>query len=59
MKSHQEVSIVELQLEIAKRRDYADFGVGTGVENSKVGDSYSNWKFKGGNSGCWQHGKNP
>ena len=46
VKSDQEASIVEMQLEIAKRRDYADYGVGTGIENSKVGDSNSNGKIE-------------
>ena len=42
VKSDQEASIVELQTQIAKRREYADYGIGTGIENSKVGDSNSN-----------------
>ena len=46
VKSDQEASIVELQLAIAKRRNYEDYGVGTGVENSKVGDSNSNGKIE-------------
>lgn len=46
VKSDQEASIVELQLEIAKRRKYADYGIGTGVENNKVGDSNSNGKIE-------------
>ena len=43
VKSDQEASIVELQGEIAKRRE--SFG-GTGLENSKVGDSNSNGKIE-------------
>ena len=46
VKSDQEASIVDLQLGIAKRREYADYGVGTGIENSKVGDSNSNGKIE-------------
>ena len=46
IKSDQEAAIVELQLEVAKRRNYADYGVGTGIENSKVGDSNSNGKIE-------------
>ena len=46
VKSDQESSIVELQLEIAKLRGFGDYGVGTGVENSKVGDSDSNGKIE-------------
>ena len=42
IKSDQEASIVELQSEIAKRRPT----VGTGIENSKVGDSNSNGKIE-------------
>ena len=42
IKSDQEASITELQSEIAKRRTT----VGTGVENSKVGDSNSNGKIE-------------
>ena len=41
VKSDQEASIVEMQLEIAKKRGFADYGVGTGIENSKGGDSDS------------------
>ena len=46
IKSDQEAAIVELQTEIAKRRNYADYGIGTGLENSKVGDSNSNGKIE-------------
>ena len=46
IKSDQEASIVELQSEVAKRRGFADYGVGTGIENSKVGDSNSNGKIE-------------
>ena len=46
VKSDQEASIVDLQLGIAKRREYVDYGVGTGIENSKVGDSNSNGKIE-------------
>ena len=42
MKSGQEASIVELQGEIARRRG----SPGTGIENSKVGDSNSNGKIE-------------
>ena len=42
VKSDQEASIVELQGEIAKRRN----SIGTGLENSKVGDSNSNGKIE-------------
>ena len=38
IKSDQEAAIVELQSEIARKRNYADYGVGTGIENGKVGD---------------------
>ena len=46
VKSDQEPAIVELQLEIAKKRGYGDYGIGTGIENSKVGDSDSNGKIE-------------
>ena len=46
IKSDQEASIVELQTEIARKRGFEDFGVGTGIENSKVGDSDSNGKIE-------------
>ena len=46
IKSDQEAAIVELQSEVAKRRNYNDYGVGTGIENSKVGDSNSNGKIE-------------
>ena len=29
-------------METARKRNYEDYGIGTGVENSKVGDSDSN-----------------
>ena len=45
MKSDQEVSIVELQIAVAKR-GYGDHSVGAGVENSKVGDSDANGKIE-------------
>ena len=46
VKSDQEASIVELQGEVAKRSGYEDYGIGTGIENSKVGDSNSNGKIE-------------
>ena len=33
---------MEMQLQIARKRGFEDYGVGTGLENSKVGDSNSN-----------------
>ena len=49
VKSDQEASIVELQGEVAKKRGYEDYGIGTGIENSKVGDSNSNGKIERAN----------
>ena len=46
VKSDQEPAIIELQGEIASKRGYEDYGVGTGIENSKVGDSNSNGKIE-------------
>ena len=46
VKSDQEASIVELQGEVAKRRGYEDYGIGTGIEDSTVGDSNSNGKIE-------------
>ena len=46
VKSDQEAPIVELQSQIARKRGYQDYGVGTGIENSKVGDSNSNGKIE-------------
>ena len=46
VKSDQEASIVELQTQTAKRREYVDYGIGTGIEHSKVGDSNSNGKIE-------------
>ena len=46
IKSDQEAAIVELQSEVARKRGFADYGVGTGIENSKVGDSDSNGKIE-------------
>ena len=46
VKSDQEASIVEMQLEVARKRGFGDYGAGTGVENSKVGDSDSNGKIE-------------
>ena len=40
--SDQEASLVELHGEIAEKRGCEDYGIGTGMENSKVGDSNSN-----------------
>ena len=31
---------------MAKKRGYEDYGIGTGIENSKVGDSNSNGKIE-------------
>ena len=47
VKLDQEESIVELQTQIAKRREYVDYGIETGIENSKVGDSNPNGKSRG------------